>query len=260
MSDNQDLRIAVLGVGIMGADHVDRITNKIGGARVTVVNDYSLARAEEIAALDARGARPSSIRSMPSQPRTSTPLFLATPGPTHEKQVLACLEAGKPVLCEKPLTTDADSSLTIVKAEAALGKRLIQVGFMRRFDHEYNQLKDLIDSGDLGRPLVVHCAHRNPAVPNGFDSAMIVKDSLVHEVDVTRFLLDEEITSVQIIRPGREFACSRGHSRPTDRDIRDRVRQTRRRRGVCHHRSCLRGAHRSCRRTRKRDDRTRTWD
>ena len=40
MSDNQDLRIAVLGVGIMGADHVDRITNKIGGARVTVVNDW----------------------------------------------------------------------------------------------------------------------------------------------------------------------------------------------------------------------------
>ena len=57
MSDNQDLRIAVLGVGIMGADHVDRITNKIGGARVTVVNDYSLARAEEIAGTDARGAR-----------------------------------------------------------------------------------------------------------------------------------------------------------------------------------------------------------
>ncbi|GAA3176383.1 hypothetical protein GCM10020255_067820 [Rhodococcus baikonurensis] len=74
MSDNQDLRIAVLGVGIMGADHVDRITNKIGGARVTVVNDYSLARAEEIAALTP-GRASSSIRSMPSQPRTSTPLF-----------------------------------------------------------------------------------------------------------------------------------------------------------------------------------------
>jgi len=200
MSDNQDLRIAVLGVGIMGADHVDRITNKIGGARVTVVNDYSLARAEEIAALTP-GARVVVDPFDAIAAEDVDAVVLATPGPTHEKQVLACLEAGKPVLCEKPLTTDADSSLAIVKAEAALGKKLIQVGFMRRFDHEYTQLKDLIDSGDLGRPLVVHCAHRNPAVPNGFDSAMIVKDSLVHEVDVTRFLLDEEITSVQIIRP-----------------------------------------------------------
>ena len=85
---------------------------------------------------------------------------------------------------------------------------------MRRFDHEYNQLKDLIDSGDLGRPLVVHCAHRNPAVPNGFDSAMIVKDSLVHEVDVTRFLLDEEITSVQIIRPAANSLAPEGIQDP----------------------------------------------
>ena len=213
MSDNQDLRIAVLGVGIMGADHVDRITNKIGGARVTVVNDYSLARAEEIAALTP-GARVVVDPFDAIAAEDVDAVVLATPGPTHEKQVLACLEAGKPVLCEKPLTTDADSSLTIVKAEAALGKRLIQVGFMRRFDHEYNQLKDLIDSGDLGRPLVVHCAHRNPAVPNGFDSAMIVKDSLVHEVDVTRFLLDEEITSVQIIRPAANSLAPEGIQDP----------------------------------------------
>ena len=63
--------------------------------------------------------------------------MLATPGPTHEKQLLACLEHGKPVLCEKPLTTDVETSLEVVKREAELGKRLIQVGFMRRFDHEY---------------------------------------------------------------------------------------------------------------------------
>ena len=213
MSDNQDLRIAVLGVGIMGADHVDRITNKIGGARVTVVNDYSLARAEEIAALTP-GSRVVVDPFDAIAAEDVDAVVLATPGPTHEKQVLACLEAGKPVLCEKPLTTDADSSLAIVKAEAALGKKLIQVGFMRRFDHEYTQLKDLIDSGDLGRPLVVHCAHRNPAVPNGFDSAMIVKDSLVHEVDVTRFLLDEEITSVQIIRPSANSLAPEGIQDP----------------------------------------------
>jgi myo-inositol 2-dehydrogenase / D-chiro-inositol 1-dehydrogenase len=72
---------------------------------------------------------------------------------------------------------------------------------MRRFDPEYQQLKALIDGGELGQPLVMHCVHRNPAVPPGFDSAMVVKDSLVHEVDVTRFLLGEEIASVHIIKP-----------------------------------------------------------
>ena len=162
--------------------------------------------------------------------------MLATPGPTHEKQLLACLEHGKPVLCEKPLTTDVATSLEVVKREAELGKRLIQVGFMRRFDHEYAALKALIDAGELGRPLVMHCAHRNPAVPPNFDSSMIVKDSLVHEVDVTRFLFDEEIISVQIIKPSANPAAPEGLAGSADRDLAHRVRQARRRRGVRHHR------------------------
>lgn len=140
-------------------------------------------------------------------------VVLATPGPTHEKQLLACLEHGKPVLCEKPLTTDVETSLEVVKREAELGKRLIQVGFMRRFDHEYAALKAMLDSGgELGRPLVLHCAHRNPAVPPSFDSAMVVRDSLVHEVDVTRFLFDEEIVSIQIIKPSANPGAPEGWS------------------------------------------------
>lgn len=195
-----ELRIGVLGVGVMGADHVARITSKISGARVSVVNDYLAEKAEQIA------------QSVPGCRAIADPLdaiadadvdavLLATPGPTHEKQLLACLEHDKPVMCEKPLTTDVATSLEVAKREAELGKRLIQVGFMRRFDHEYAQLKALLDGGELGRPLVMHCAHRNPVVPPSFDSSMIVKDSLVHEVDVTRFLFDEEITSIQIIKP-----------------------------------------------------------
>jgi len=127
---------------------------------------------------------------------------------------LACLERGKPVLCEKPLTTDSTSSLEVVRQEAALGTPLIQVGFMRRFDPEYQQLKALIDGGERGQPLVMHCAHRNPTVPPGFDSAMVIKDSLVHEVDVTRFLLGEEIASVQIIKPMSNRDAPRGLQDP----------------------------------------------
>ncbi|AQT79438.1 inositol 2-dehydrogenase [Mycolicibacterium litorale] len=195
-----DLKIGVLGVGLMGADHVARITARISGARVSVVNDYLTEKAEQLAA------------SIPGCRAVADPLdaiadsqvdavLLATPGPTHEKQLLACLEHRKPVLCEKPLTTDVSSSLEIVRREAELGISLIQVGFMRRFDHEYAALKAHIDGGGLGQPLVMHCVHRNPAVPPSFDSSMVVRDSLVHEVDVTRFLFGEEIASIQIVRP-----------------------------------------------------------
>ncbi|HEY5857590.1 MAG TPA: Gfo/Idh/MocA family oxidoreductase [Aldersonia sp.] len=195
-----DLRIAVLGVGMMGADHVDRISSRISGASVTVVNDYVTERAEEIASGIAGCRVITDPLDAIADPEVDA-VVLATPGPTHEKQLLACLEHGKPVLCEKPLTTDAATSLEVVRREAELGKKLIQVGFMRRFDHEYEQLKTLVDSPEMGRALLLHCVHRNPAVPASFDSSMVVKDSLVHEVDVTRFLFDEEITAIQILKP-----------------------------------------------------------
>jgi myo-inositol 2-dehydrogenase / D-chiro-inositol 1-dehydrogenase len=195
-----DLRIAVLGVGVMGADHVARITSRISNARVVVVNDYLTEKAEQVAA-SVPGARVAGDPLEAIAADDVDAVLLATPGPAHEKQLLACLEHRKPVLCEKPLTTDVDTSLEVVRRETALDAPLIQVGFMRRFDPEYQHLKALIDGGELGAPLVMHCVHRNPSVPPTFDSAMVVKDSLVHEVDVTRFLFGEEIAAVRIVRP-----------------------------------------------------------
>lgn len=208
-----DLRIAVLGVGMMGADHVARITSRISGAHIAVVNDYLPEKAAEVAA-SVPGARVAADPFDAIADDDVDAILLATPGPTHEKQLLACLEQGMPVLCEKPLTTDSASSLEVARREAALGTPLIQVGFMRRFDPEYQQLKTIIDGGELGQPLVMHCVHRNPAVPPSFDSAMIVRDSLVHEVDVTRFLLGEEIASVQIIKPMANRGAPRGLQDP----------------------------------------------
>jgi myo-inositol 2-dehydrogenase/D-chiro-inositol 1-dehydrogenase len=197
----------------MGEDHVNRISSKTAGARVSIVNDDVTEKAEQIAAgIPGCRAIADPLDAI-ADPHVDA-VLLATPGPTHEKQLLACLEHGKPVMCEKPLTTDVVTSLEVVKREAELGRKLIQVGFMRRFDHEYAQLKALIDAGELGRPLVMHCVHRNPVVPHGFDSTMLVKDSLVHEVDVTRFLFDEEITSVQIVRPSANPAAPEGLQDP----------------------------------------------
>jgi myo-inositol 2-dehydrogenase/D-chiro-inositol 1-dehydrogenase len=208
-----DLRVAVLGVGLMGADHVERLSSRISGARVAVVNDFLTDKAEKLAA-GIPGCRAIGDPLDAIADPDVDAVVLATPGPTHEKQLLACLDHGKPVLCEKPLTTDVESALAVVKREAELGKRLIQVGFMRRFDDEYMALKAMLDEGELGQPLVLHCAHRNPAVPHGFDSAMVVRDSLVHEIDVTRFLFDEEIASIQIIKPAPNPAGPEGLSDP----------------------------------------------
>src|SRR4051812_30432706 len=118
-----DLRIAVLGVGMMGADHVARITNTISGARVTVINDYLIEKAEQVAS-SVPGARVVGDPLDAIAADDVDAVLLATPGPVHEKQLLACLDHRKPVLCEKPLTTDVETSLEVVRREAELGTPL----------------------------------------------------------------------------------------------------------------------------------------
>ncbi len=197
MSD--DLRIAVLGVGLMGSYHASTLAELVKGAKVTVINDFS----PETAARVAAGIPGTRVVADPFEAIDADDVdavVIATPGAAHEKQVLACLEREIPVLCEKPLTTSIDAAYAIVEKEASLGKKLIQVGFMRRFDTEYAALRELIASGGLGNPLLVHCVHRNLDVPPHFNSEMMIRDSVVHEVDVIRFLLDEEITAVSVVK------------------------------------------------------------
>ncbi len=197
LSPSSDLRVALLGAGMMGAFHAKALSSRIHGARVTVVSDVFGDKAQALAA--EIGARVVDDPVDAINDPEGDAVLIATPGSAHQDQVNACLDAGKPVLCEKPLTTDVASAYAIVQKEAAMSERLITVGFMRRFDTEYVALKELIDSGDLGNPLLMHLTHRNPAVPDFFDSEYMIRDSVVHEVDVARFLLGEELTSVQIL-------------------------------------------------------------
>ena len=95
-------------------------------------------------------------------------------GLAHEEHVLAAIEAGKPVFCEKPLARTEEACRRIIEAEMAAGRRLVQVGFMRRYDAGYNALKAVLDAGEIGAPLLMHCAHRNPSVPPyGFTTEMM---------------------------------------------------------------------------------------
>nr|MDQ4008563.1 Gfo/Idh/MocA family oxidoreductase [Actinomycetota bacterium] len=213
MNDHPDLRVAVLGVGQMGAYHTASLTERTKGARVTVINDFSAERAEAVSA-QTPGSRVVADPFEAVNAEDVDAVLIATPGPAHEDQLRACLERGLPVLCEKPLTPEPSTAYDVVKTEAALGRRLIQVGFMRRFDHEYVALRRLIADGGLGDPLVVHCTHRNAKVVPYFTAEMMINDAVVHEIDTTRYLLGEEITAVRAIKPTPSSKSPQGLSDP----------------------------------------------
>jgi len=197
MSTTTDLRVGVVGTGIMGADHVARITNTVTGATVSAIVEPDAGRAASAARL-APGAKTFTRVEDALNADALDAVVIATPGKFHEPVLLPVLEAGLPVLCEKPLTQDPESSWRVVEAEQKAGRQLIQVGFMRRFDPQYRQLRELIASGTAGELLMLRGVHRNPSVPDGYTQPMLINDSVVHEFDVVPWLAGATITSVEV--------------------------------------------------------------
>ncbi|MDQ0681705.1 myo-inositol 2-dehydrogenase/D-chiro-inositol 1-dehydrogenase [Streptomyces achromogenes] len=203
------LGVAVLGAGHMGADHIRRLDRVVSGARVAAVADPDAGRAEEaVAGLDAVTVHTEAEAALDA-PGVEA-VLIASPGPAHQEALLAAFARGLPVLCEKPMVPDTAGALCVLEAEARLGRRLAQIGFMRRYDAEYRRLKALLDDGRLGRPLMLHCVHRNVSSPPDFTSAMLVDSSVSHEIDAARWLLGHELTSVSVLRPRPSSGAPQG--------------------------------------------------
>ncbi|WP_440497948.1 Gfo/Idh/MocA family protein [Serratia sarumanii] len=195
------LNIGVIGTGAIGRDHIRRCSKVLQGARVVAVNDINRDNAAKVVSdlqLDARvyDNGHDLIKAADVQA-----VLVTSWGPSHEEFVLAAIAAGKPVFCEKPLAVTAQGCKNIVDAEAKHGKRLVQVGFMRPYDQGYRALKQVLTSGQIGEPLMLHCAHRNPTVGEAYTTDMAITDTLIHEIDVLRWLLDDDYVSVQVVFP-----------------------------------------------------------
>ncbi|WP_329406656.1 Gfo/Idh/MocA family oxidoreductase [Streptomyces sp. NBC_00704] len=203
------LGVAVLGAGHMGADHVRRLDRVVSGARVAAVADPDVARAKEaVAGIDAVTVHADASAALDA-PGVDA-VLIASPGPAHEEALLAAFARDLPVLCEKPMVPEPAGALRVMEAELRRGRRLAQIGFMRRYDAGYRRLKALLDDGGLGRPLMLHCVHRNVSSPPGFTSAMLIDSSVSHEIDAARWLLGQELTAVTVMRPRASAGAPEG--------------------------------------------------
>ena len=149
------LNIGVIGCGAIGRDHIRRLHDLVPGCQVIACSDYLEEAARKTAAQHEGLRAYATGEELIAAPEVHA-VLIASSDPSHAGYVLECLKHGKYVFCEKPLAQNADDCEKIIQAECAQGKRLVQVGFMRRYDRGYAEMRRIIDSGELGAPLMIH--------------------------------------------------------------------------------------------------------
>jgi scyllo-inositol 2-dehydrogenase (NAD+) len=188
--------VAVVGAGLMGRRHAENAAWRIPSARLVAVFDPDQQVASRVAAdLDVRAC--ASLDELVERDEVRV-VVIASPARFHAEQAIAALARGKDVLLEKPMAHSLEDCDRVIAASARNRARL-QLGFMRRYDPAYAEAKRLIVSGAIGEPLLFRAVHRDreathlPAA-NGVTDMMF--ESTIHDFDLSRFFLADEIASV----------------------------------------------------------------
>lgn len=188
------VRVGVIGAGVMGADHVATLHRYVTRASVSMVADVDVGRAQ-MAAADVPGVHVTDDAFALIGDPSVDAVVIASHDSTHAELAIAAIRAGKPVMCEKPLAPTVDECLGVIRAEAG-GASFVSVGFMRRFDPAYQELKSAVRAGACGTPLLMHCVSRGVSSAPGATSESSIVGSAIHEFDIVPWLLDAPITEV----------------------------------------------------------------
>jgi predicted dehydrogenase len=203
------VRVVLAGAGRAGMVHGRNFTSGVPGARLVAVADPdSEARVRATAELGCEVAFDDAVEAVERDDVDA--VVVAAPTFAHARIATAALNAGKHVLCEKPLAGTRDDARAIAQAERKSSARFV-MGFMRRFDDGFNAAWKQILSGAIGRPVLVRSTGRGPGLPPEWAwdvsrSGGLIAEVNSHDLDTCRWLSGQELVSV--------YATARAAKRP----------------------------------------------
>ena len=189
---NRKINFAVIGTGRMGSVHVANIVNKVPEANLVAVCDIRLDVAQAVA--DRWGiTRVVQDYHELLADETIEAVLIATTTSTHAEVIKDCAKAGKHIFCEKPIALDLARIDEALEAVELAGVKL-QVGFNRRFDKNFQRVKEIVQSGELGRTCMLKITNRDPELPSKEFlrvSGGLFLDMTIHDFDMAQFQIGE---------------------------------------------------------------------
>lgn len=204
-------RISILGCGRIGRMHADNIA---GHRRAALAGVFDLQAPAAAAVAGRHGVQHFASAAEAVRSPMVDAVLIATPTPTHVDFIDMAVQAGKPVLCEKPIDLSLDR-VTALQARIAGTAVPIMLGFVRRFDPGHAAAQAACRRGDIGDLHQVIITSRDPGMaPAAYieSSGGIFRDMTIHDLDLARFMLDEEVTAVsaqgsRLVDPALMAAC-----------------------------------------------------
>lgn len=198
----RSLRVCLIGAGRAGLVHGRNFAGGVRGAQLVGVADTdSWVAGAAAAELGVRMLPVTPVEAATSDEVDA--VIVASPTFTHADVVVPALQAGKSVLCEKPLAATLQDAERVAEAEHSSSGTLL-MGFMRRFDQQFSRAAQRIEAGDIGRPVLVKSTGRGPGLPPEWAwdtrrSGGLAAEVNSHDFDTVRWLSGQEFLSVHAV-------------------------------------------------------------
>jgi myo-inositol 2-dehydrogenase/D-chiro-inositol 1-dehydrogenase len=211
------VNVGIIGTGVMGAGHARFIKEHVPDATVVGLYDVDPKKIDQLSAqLGTVLFSTSSPDDLMNDPRVEA-VIIASPDPLHVEHLRLAIASGKQILCEKPIATTLADAQMITKEirsyESQVGRKMINFGFMRRFDPCYQEVRRLILTGDFGSPTFFRTVTRNVS-STGATSTGLFTNIAIHDFDIYRWLFNDEWESIKSFYPKRSSLSPEGLDDP----------------------------------------------